>query len=164
MKNLSLTTEQFWQFSVDWYHRPQVSAVCIELQDQLQLNVNLILLLCWCDQQSLSLTTQQIADLTTALLKWNTQYTQPLRQIRRHMAKDERSNNDVKRAMLDAEMAVERVEQQLLVETYNQFIIASPVSQQSSNNLINYIELYSKHSSHIYARQIAIISGTLTEP
>lgn len=46
--SMMLTPEDFWLYSVNRYGKPGVADACLTLQDQFGINVNLILLYCWC--------------------------------------------------------------------------------------------------------------------
>ena len=73
--------EQLWQFSLAFY--PKVKPICLHWQDSLGANVNLLLLLCFLEQQQLCLSPQQIQQISAALENFSAQFTRPLRQLRR---------------------------------------------------------------------------------
>ncbi len=111
------SAEALWQFSLALY--PKVQPLCLNWQDSLGLNVNLLLLLCYLEQQQLSLSAQQLLQLTATLDNFSSQFTLPLRSLRRN------SNNaslpaaqqqQLKQSLLAAELALEQLEQQLLLE------------------------------------------------
>ena len=150
-----LTGEQFWQFSLSWYARPGVSTACIELQDKLGLNVNLMLLLCWCEQQQLQLSFDQIERLGLSLKVWSEKYTQPLRHLRRQIALEDHADESVKRAIFDAEMALEKSEQKLLVGAFSHFVLSK--SDEQVQNLTRYVSAADSKAVMGFARQIEVI-------
>ena len=152
-----LNTTQFWQFCLSWYGRPGVSQACIELQDKLGLNVNLILLLCWCEQQKLPLSVEQIERLSLSLQTWSIKYTQPLRQLRRQLALEDHADERVKRTIFDAEMALEKTEQRLLIGTFCDFDLH--VSDDKVQNLTRYVSLTDSKGVLRFAEQLAVIRG-----
>ena len=46
--NSKLTDEGFWQYSVTTYQRNDIAPIAITLQDRFGVNVNILLLVCWC--------------------------------------------------------------------------------------------------------------------
>lgn len=112
----SITAEQLWQFSLAFY--PKVKSVCLHWQDTLGANVNLLLLLCFLEQQQLCLSAQQIQQLSAALENFSAQFTRPLRQLRRSASQSPLpplQQQQLKQSLLSAELELERLEQQLLL-------------------------------------------------
>ncbi|MFT4927454.1 MAG: hypothetical protein ACI8WB_003561 [Phenylobacterium sp.] len=116
-----LTAKQFWHFSGELYGKPGVKEICLNLQDQFDLNVNLVLLLCWCEQHQRVLSAVQVEALVAGIAQWHQDYTRPMRVLRRRLARDDATDSEAKQAMLDAELALERVEQRLLLAVFNGF-------------------------------------------
>ena len=141
----------FWQFAVDLYGKSDVSQVCIELQDKLGLNVNLLLLLCWCERQKIQLDGEQIQQLNFGLDRWHQQYTKPLRQLRRQLALEDDADETVKKTIFEAEMALEKTEQRLLLGVFNQFSL-NP--QNNAQNLQRYVSQADSKAVIDYAGQI----------
>ena len=50
-----LTQKEFWQFSLDYYSKADIQQAALQLQDQYEVNINLLILLYWADQQELRL-------------------------------------------------------------------------------------------------------------
>ncbi|WP_213995067.1 TIGR02444 family protein [Arsukibacterium sp.] len=111
------TERQLWQFSLALY--PKVQPLCLQWQDNFGLNVNLLLLLCYLEQQQLSLNSQQIQQLAAELNNFSSQFTQPLRTLRRSSVNAKLSatrQQHLKQTLLKAELSLEQLEQQLLLE------------------------------------------------
>ena len=109
--------QALWQFSLSLY--PRVKPTCLQLQDELGANINLLLLLCYLEQQQLSLSRIQIRQLSHALQPLSLQFTQPLRRLRRQAPSAPLSveqQQQLKHALLQAELTLEQLEQQLLVQ------------------------------------------------
>lgn len=112
-----ISAEQLWQFSLQLY--PQVKPLCLQWQDQLGANVNLLLLLCYIEQQQLGLTAPQLQQLSVQLAKFSVQFTQPLRALRRNSsdaALQPAQQQQLKHSLLQAELVLEQLEQQLLLQ------------------------------------------------
>lgn len=111
------TEQQLWQFSLALY--PKVQPLCLQWQDNFGLNVNLLLLLCYLEQQQLSLTSQQLLQLAAELDSFSRQFTRPLRTLRRNSSGASLAANQqqhLKQTLLQAELSLEQLEQQLLLE------------------------------------------------
>lgn len=108
---------QLWQFSLAFY--PKVKPVCLLWQDELGANVNLMLLLCYLEQQQLSFSTTELQQLAAKLENFSAQFTRPLRQLRRS-ASDADLNTvtqqQLKQTLLATELQLEQLEQQLLLQ------------------------------------------------
>jgi uncharacterized protein (TIGR02444 family) len=112
-----ISAEALWQFSLQLY--PKVKAPCLQLQDELGANVNLLLLLCYLEQQQLSFTRTDLSQLSATLMSFSTAFTQPLRQLRRtadNAAIAPAMQHQLKQTLLQAELQLEQLEQQLLVQ------------------------------------------------
>ena len=115
-KIAGLDADTFWQFSLALY--PKVKTLCLQWQDELGANVNLLLLLCYLEQRQLSLNPAQIAQLSASLQQFSVQFTQPLRALRRQHCDtlSTEQQQQLKQALLAAELSLEQLEQQLLLQ------------------------------------------------
>ncbi|NRQ43471.1 TIGR02444 family protein [Rheinheimera sp. YQF-2] len=112
-----ISAEQLWQFSLQLY--PQVKSLCLQWQDQLGANVNLLLLLCYLEQQQLSLSASELQQLAAKLDNFSAQFTRPLRTLRQNSAAAPllpAQQQTLKQALLQAELELEKLEQQLLLQ------------------------------------------------
>lgn len=108
--------DQLWQFSLTLY--PTLKKLCLDWQDRLGANVNLLLLLCYLEQQQLSFSASALAQLNTVLENFSRQFTRPLRQLRRSASQSPlhpAQQQQLKQHLLNAELELERLEQQLLL-------------------------------------------------
>ncbi|HEY0923023.1 TIGR02444 family protein [Rheinheimera pacifica] len=113
----AITADKFWQFSLQLY--PQVKALCLQWQDELGVNVNLLLLLCYLEQQQLSLSAPELQQLAAQLDNFSAQFTKPLRALRKNTviaAVTPAQQQSLKQALLQAELTLEQLEQQLLLQ------------------------------------------------
>lgn len=117
---MTLSAEDFWTFSLDFYERPNVGKACLSLQDRRGADVNLLLLSAYLASKGhiLDETHLSIADGMTA--GWRAAVLQQLRQIRRRLPKfsddvPEDMRKEVNRKLLDAEMAAEQVAHRLIL-------------------------------------------------
>jgi len=120
-----MSTNDFWNFSVQHYCRPGVAESCLTLQDGYDLDVNLLLFCIWYGQNFGELSAAQIDRAMKFSTLWATDVVKPLRQSRRwiklHKEKVgipldglEKFRDKVKRLELEAEQLQQDHLQQLL--------------------------------------------------
>lgn len=107
---------ELWRWSLLFY--PDVKNTCLAWQDQYGLNVNLLLLLLYLQRQQLLCSSEQI-ELLHQSLTAQQQFTLPLRQLRRRLpaSLNEQAAQQMKQALLQAELCSEQLEQQQLLAT-----------------------------------------------
>lgn len=124
----------FWNFSLEFYSRPHVAPVCIELQDSAGVDVNVLFYLLFLAQQGRQLDRSDVAHIDATVLSWRDRVVKPLRTLRRDLkngvapADVEATaalRTDVKRIELEAE----RIEQQML----ERMVPASTIGTQATS-------------------------------
>jgi uncharacterized protein (TIGR02444 family) len=115
----TLSAEDFWTFSLDFYGKQNVAKACLSLQDRRDADVNLLLLSAYLASKGhvLDDTHLSIADGMTA--GWRAAVLQQLRQVRRRLPKfaeevPEEDRKNVKEKILEAELAAEQVAHRLI--------------------------------------------------
>jgi uncharacterized protein (TIGR02444 family) len=139
-----LSAEELWQFSLRLY--PKVKTQCLQLQDELNANVNLLLLLCLLEQRQLSLSCTQLRQLSASLQRFSAQFTQPLRAIRQQTSSSmltPEQQHQLKQSLLQTELQLEKIEQQLLLQHCPPFTdsaapMLEPYLAHLSNNSAGY--------------------------
>lgn len=122
-----------WQDCDDIYLRHQ--QIFLGLQDDHQVNVNLLLLATWLDQQSHLLSLQQWQTLQQDTFKWESRVLLPYRKLRR-LSKSCLAADEYQQ-MLDVELMLERKSQKLILHSLNQL-----AWQGESSNLASYLSLF----------------------
>ncbi len=107
--SMMLTPEDFWQFSVSRYGKPGVADACLTLQDQFGINVNLILLYCWCIEHDHQPTPAAREALNSTVAKTN-----PAIELHRKKRRLAKGCPDYE-AMKQAELELEAEQQKALV-------------------------------------------------
>lgn len=107
-----------WDFSLHYYARPGVSQLCLHLQDEHRVNVNILLWTLWLGYRGIRLEPAQLAQALRKTHGWDQHYVVPLRQLRRRM-KVEFGNGEpaieaVRTQIKQAELLAEKYLQQLL--------------------------------------------------
>ncbi len=101
----------FWNFSLAIYAQAGVATVCLDLQESLGVDVNLLLYVCWCASEGRALTDRQIVAVDASIADWRRDVVHPLRVLRQGLR--DYPGVDSTRAMIkQAELEAERVQQQ----------------------------------------------------
>ena len=82
---MTMQSTSLWDFSNQLYNREGIASVCLRLQDEYRLDVNLLLFCCWCAHFERELpeeTWEKILDFSN---QWKSQVVQPLREVRKWM-------------------------------------------------------------------------------
>lgn len=115
---LMLCAEDFWQFSLKEYAKPEVQKQLLERQEAEGANVNLALLYSYLTSLGIELTKQQMQSLDHEVSQFNRQFTSPLRQLRKSFKEQCQDITDysvVRQGLLDVELILEKQEQQILI-------------------------------------------------
>ena len=102
----------FWDFSLAVYGRPGVAAACLDLQDRLGLDVNILLFLAWAGQGcGVRLDRAELERIDAAVAPWRAEVVRPLRAVRRRVKAEDAALYERLKA---AELAAERLQQDRL--------------------------------------------------
>lgn len=111
----------FWIYSVALYGRDGVAPACLDLQDRLDADVNILLFCCWAGSRGRSLNENEIEDLIAATRPWRDQVVRPLRAVRRWLkTQDTAPAEPAQRLRADikaSELAAEAIQQAMLWQT-----------------------------------------------
>ncbi|MCG9697532.1 TIGR02444 family protein [Shewanella sp. Isolate11] len=143
-------TASLWQTCDQIYAQQQ--PLFINLQDEYGVNVNLLLLALWLDQQDYVLSRQQWQQLFVEIDHHDQRVLQPYRRLRK-LSKHHLEGEEYQK-MLEVELMLERKTQSLLLRKLNQLTAnqndasIQPVSPaESSTNLQGYLLLFGLDSS-----------------
>lgn len=141
MNNANPTIEQFWDFSLAVYQAQGVESACLELQDEHGVNVNLLLLLCWCLQHGHILTLQQWQILKAAVAQ--SEQDLHLHRKRRREAKHTAPvMQSYYRELKQQELALEQQQQQQLITCFNNMAVAHAPVTGINGSVPAFIHLY----------------------
>jgi len=109
----------FWNFSLEFYARPQVAPACLELQDNAGVDVNVLLYLLFVAQHGRQLSRNDVARINDTVLAWRERVVRPLRTLRRELKNGIAPSDVVAAAALRTdvkriELEAERIEQEML--------------------------------------------------
>ncbi|WP_249555036.1 DUF2390 domain-containing protein [Shewanella sp. 8A] len=138
---------QIWHWCDMSYGQNKV--LCLELQDNCQVNVNLLLLAQYLDLTSdvagpREYSTEQWQQLVNAVWEWDEKFLPPYRRLRR-LAKASLNAAEYQQ-MLDVELMMERKAQRTILHAINDL---SPSGQQT--NLVSYLALFGLSAADVTA-------------
>lgn len=124
----TLNSEQFWLYSLSLY--PAIKDLSLQWQDNFGVNINLLLFLLYLDKQQQSLSEAQLQQLEDLLKHFSTEVTQSIRALRRTLPSpwlESDMQQPLRQQLLSTELAAEKLEQQLLVQQFNQLGVSDDV-------------------------------------
>ena len=109
----------FWRFSLRFYQQPAVPPVCIALQDQHGVDVNLLFFILFLAVNGRRLTADDVRRIDACIRDWRTRVVQPLRAIRRELKSgiapiDTQAAAALRSAIKRDELLAERLQQETL--------------------------------------------------
>ena len=125
-----LHSDEFWQYSLDRYKDDEIQRLCLMLQDEWQLNVNVLLLCCYLNHKKWLLKSEQFSTLMTQIQR--SEDALVTHRNKRRLAKNQAPEHY--KELLEEELNLEKVQQNQIVETAN---ILEP-KPESGNNLFEY--------------------------
>lgn len=107
-----------WDFSLHYYACAGVSPLCLRLQDEYGVNVNVLLWALWLGYRGVRLEPALLAQALRKIHSWDQHYVLPLRQLRRRMKVEfgvaDESIEVVRTQIKQAELLAEKHLQQIL--------------------------------------------------
>ena len=101
----------FWRYSLAHYARPEVAACCLDYQNRLGANVNLLLFCCWLGVRGIRLDKEMIEQAALKIESWDRQVVQQLRTIRRYLKSMPASSEAVIHKLQEVELMTEQIVQ-----------------------------------------------------
>ncbi|WP_425416948.1 TIGR02444 family protein [Oricola indica] len=114
----------FWEFSIQRYSRVGVAPICLTLQDEVGLDVNIVLFLLWVGHQGRKISGDTaIEKIHSAVGRWHREHVVPLRTVRHAMKgcshPDPQQVEAVRQKLKSVEIEVERLEQAILSNLFS---------------------------------------------
>lgn len=143
-----LPAHPFWDYSLYLYKKTEVKNACLILQDKHQLNVNIILLICWLAQSHRGrLSKDALRQLLAESYDWQSQITEKLRDIRRLLDANNKTTwaKSLRSDILEEELVAEHIEQLIYTDILANKAIqpATPLKQaeDAAASLRHYCDL-----------------------
>ncbi len=135
----------FWRFSLRFYARDGVAPLCLALQDQHGIDVNLLFLLLFLASHGRRLSTAEVRRIDHATADWRTRAVQPLRALRRDLkngvaSMDTQATEALRSEIKRCELHAERLQQEMLERLFPAASVGetSPVKAAAAANLAAY--------------------------
>lgn len=142
----------FWLFSLRIYAEPVVAELCLRLQDEFGVNVNLLLFCCWLDVNGIDKGEHFLHSVEAAVKQWQTEVVQPLRRVRRWV-----DAGDFYQRLKAVELEAERLEQDML---YNAFCQATSKSGKGGDYLTQYLSQYQGVTEEILTPLVEVLQDS----
>lgn len=109
----------FWQFSLRYYRRPEVPALCIALQDHHGVDVNLLFFILFLSIHGRQITVADVRRADACISGWRQRVVQPLRALRRDLKGgiapvEPQATEVLRNAIKRDELQAERLQQEAL--------------------------------------------------
>jgi len=164
---LNLSDKTFWQYSVSRYTTGDIAPLALLLQDNHKVNVNVLLLVCWCLENNVIVNLSQLNSIIQA--------TQPSeRKLEQHRAKRKaaRPDDDGDFALYESlkkeELELERQQQSAIVSAFNTLSLVSipetsaPVTNVFNASIAALINAYHLRDSHEARRLVSLLVKQLS--
>lgn len=142
---MTLPSHEFWRYSLKLYSKNIVKDICLDLQNQFGVNINIILFCCWHTATSRGpLSTEQIQLLISTTDSWHCEITQGLRHLRALISNLPEQNwtSDLRKDILAHELTSEHIEQLLMVHTISTSVLKNHSVQQKFDNCVSSLHHY----------------------
>lgn len=133
---LNIDKDAFWHYSTNRYGKESVKNFCLQMQDTLDVNVNLLLLAGYLDELKITVTIQVWRDLIYAI----DELDNALKCLRKARKKVKTLNQAAYQRLLETELSLEKQTQSLLVENLNGYPCQN--NAKSQENLFRLMAAY----------------------
>jgi uncharacterized protein (TIGR02444 family) len=124
MPTPSLNSKTFWQYSVSLYATGDIAPIALMLQDNHKVNVNVLLLVCWCLQNNVIINLAQLNAVIKACEP--SEATLKLHRASRKAAHPDKGGSaDVYETLKKEELALERQQQEAMMLAFNEQVVAT---------------------------------------
>ncbi len=139
----------FWRFSLRFYRAPKVADVCIALQEEAGVDVNLLLFLLWQATHERALAASEVAALEARIAPWRDMTVIPLRAVRRALKSppalvEGGTAEGFRTRIKSVELEAERLQQEAMHELGRASPVGAPapsVQAAASANIAAYVPI-----------------------
>ncbi len=130
--------EQLWHFSFDFYAPERIKQLCLMLQDDFDININLVLFLLWysehCQRIVGAAHIEHLLDAIAEADSWVEEFRTHRRQLwQRIQRSSHKVNDDVRKALLDAELTLEAQVQSVIIDYANKNLPCDDLNNEQTN-------------------------------
>lgn len=132
-----MLTNPLWDYSLRVYKSPAVAELCLQLQDDYGLDINMLMTAAWLAHSGQALTRPVLLALLSCSQLWQQQCLSPIRQARRFLKTQ--ANEALYGQLKASELAIERLLQDQLYERLKGLKVFSPSTVLLRENFHRYI-------------------------
>jgi len=150
---INLPSHPFWKYSLGVYKESGVKDACLSLQDRRALNVNVLLFSCWLASTGRGrLEKRDFQRIFFVIDRWHEGITESLRNIRNRLTGfgNPDWSHEVRKLVLEDELASEQVEQLLLADTIDRAAIEGRSVLQKATDAVTSLHVYAKAKKLIF--------------
>ncbi|UTW55808.1 TIGR02444 family protein [Kordiimonas sp. SCSIO 12610] len=145
-REYDLSFEEFWEFSVRLYAKPNVATACLDAQNNFNADVNILLLTAWLRCKNLSITQEGWGKLIETSTDWQNNILKPIR-TRRMEAK----GTQFYEALKVEELNLEKQAQRELIKSISGNLISAENQQIFAQNINTYFDIIELNCSETQA-------------
>ena len=136
MPTPNIENHAFWEYSVSRYTKGDMAPLALLLQDNHKVNVNVLLLICWCLENNVIINLPQLKAVIAASASTEERLKQ--HREKRKAASPEKGGEQTAYDVLKAqELELERQQQQDIVGAFNEQAVTHLGQQTLSANVFN---------------------------
>ena len=162
------SSPSFWTFSLQTFAKPSVAQTCLDLQDRLGIDVNVLLFMLWCAHYGRRLSAQNIGNIVDLVNNWQADVVHPLRLVRNALKYPapnwpSQGTESLRERVKAAELEAERLQQEVMASSISVTGIGQPdgIRAAATANLKAYAEIASVAFPETH---IAVFVNCLTDP
>lgn len=126
-----------WRFSLRFYRRPEVPTLCLALQDEYGVDVNLLFFILYLSINGRQLTPDEVRRIDARISEWRRRVVQPLRALRRDLKNgitpvDAPSVEALRSAIKRDELQAERLQQEAMEREFTLHATGSPATPREA--------------------------------
>lgn len=167
--NSILSADEFWHYTTHRYAMGDIAPLAILLQDKYAVNVNVLLLVCWCLEHGFIINLIQLKEINAAIAQSEDvliKHRDTRKQARQQLFEQgpNESAKNAYEALKKQELELERQQQSIIVDTVNRVnlvpiphaksVPASSVMNASIAALINHYSLRDEHEARSLISQL----------
>lgn len=136
-----------WDYSCAVYRDASVASLCLALQDEAGVDINVLLYGAWLGSHTKPLAAEHLEGLEARIVAWRQDIVWPLRRLRRNfrdVAGDSPAYDDIKAL----ELSAEQQQQQLMTAYLSDHPIAPAADVSVSANLRRVAAFYAPDATH----------------
>jgi uncharacterized protein (TIGR02444 family) len=172
LSSTNVAGNRFWEFSLKFYSREDVSSSCLTLQNNFGADVNILIYCCWMAVEGAEkISCTELVEIITILEPWQSKVVTVLREIRTSMKQDKLLNlgalsEELRKAVKKCELESEKIEQNILYQSGQNISVDISLNrfqkaQNAKLSLENYLQVLLGNESKKAKNFIDIISSEL---